>query len=151
LKALNISGGLDVDVNDELLPTGADPAGGGAFSRLPAVPAGRGYGVYRHHAAIFAGHRGLPYLLFAGGFLLWMRGRSGREARNGILLSPLVYAVVMMACLAAWMAALGMFHGGLAMIGLAGAYSLLFGYGYVALAEVGRVLLRPDSESAPAL
>jgi hypothetical protein len=95
---------------------------------------------------------GVPYLLFAGGFLLWMRGRTEREVHVGILLSPLVYALVMMACLAAFLGADGKFQSGLEMFGIAGGFSLLFGYGYVALAEAGRVLLRPGGappEPAP--
>lgn len=85
---------------------------------------------------------GIPYLLFAGGFLLWMRGRTERAVHVGILLSPLVYAMVMMTCLTVFLGADGMFQSGLEMLGIAGAFSLLFGYAYVALAEAGRVLLR---------
>lgn len=85
---------------------------------------------------------GVPYLLFAGGFLLWMRGRTEQEVHVGILLSPLAYSMVMMTCLAVFLGADGKFQSGLEMFGIVGAFSLLFGYGYVALAETGRVLLR---------
>jgi hypothetical protein len=91
---------------------------------------------------------GIPYLLFAGGFVLWARGRSDREVRRGILLAPLVYAPVLMACFLAFLALDGT-PGSAQQVWMLGAFGVLFGYGYVILAELGRVLLRPGLPAEP--
>lgn len=92
---------------------------------------------------------GIPYLVFAGGFLLWARGRSEREVRRGILLSPLVYAPLLMICLFGFVAVDGTLGNGAQGLWMLGAFGVLFGYGYVLLAELGRVLIRPGTP-APA-
>jgi hypothetical protein len=92
---------------------------------------------------------GIPYLLFAGAFLLWSRGRSDRQVRGAILLSPCVFAgmiVVLCLCLAVVAGAMW-----LSMMLILMAYVLGLGYGYVALAELGRLLLRPRNEPSEPL
>lgn len=86
---------------------------------------------------------GVPYVLFAGGFLLWARGRSAREVRTAILLSPLVYALVLMVCLVGFLVVDGTLGRSASQVGMLGAFGVLFGYAYVILAEAGRVVLRP--------
>lgn len=90
---------------------------------------------------------GVPYLLFAIGFLLWTRGASGERVRTGILLSPLVYTTVLMACFTALRVMEGTSGNGDSLLFFA-VFGLLFGYGYVGLAEVGRVLLGARIASA---
>lgn len=90
---------------------------------------------------------GIPYLLFAGGFVLWARGRSDREVRRGILLSPLVFALLMMVCF--WTVLVVDGTASSQSVLVMGAVSGLFGYGYVVLAELGRVLLRPGASAEP--
>jgi hypothetical protein len=91
---------------------------------------------------------GVPYLLFAIGFLLWTRGASGERVRRGILVSPLVYTAVLMACFTAlrWVEGNNPSNGDSLLF--FAVFGLLFGYGYVGLAEVGRVLLRTRIASA---
>ncbi|HEX6036512.1 hypothetical protein [Longimicrobium sp.] len=86
---------------------------------------------------------GIPYVLFALGFLVWSWGRDARSVRTAIYVSPLTYAGVLSACVlgyAAW-------DGDLTHQGTGGTLLLLatcafvFGYAYVALAELLRVWL----------
>ncbi|HEU4881576.1 MAG TPA: hypothetical protein VFT45_05005 [Longimicrobium sp.] len=91
---------------------------------------------------------GVPYVLFAIGFLLWMRGASDARIRRGILLSPLVYTGVMLLCLTLFLLIDGTFSNSSDSMGMFVGFALLFGYGYVALAELGRLLLRPGAASA---
>lgn len=86
---------------------------------------------------------GIPYVLFALGFLVWSRGRDARSVRAAIYFSPLTYAGVLSACVlgyAAW-------DGDLTHQGTGGTVTLLatcafvFGYAYVVLAELLRVWL----------
>lgn len=86
---------------------------------------------------------GVPYLLFAMGFLLWTRGRTDAQVRLGILLSPPAYVAVLVPCLALFLAVDGNLSGSLGFLGMVAAFGLGFGYGYVTLAEIGRLLLRP--------
>jgi hypothetical protein len=88
---------------------------------------------------------GIPYLLFATGFLLWMRRAPERRVRMGVLLSPLVYTPVLLAYLVAFLLIDGTIGNGWDSLRMFGAFGLLFGYGYVALAELGRLLLRPGT------
>ncbi len=92
---------------------------------------------------------GIPYLLFAGGFVVWARGRTDREVRGGILLSPLLYAPLLMLCVAGFLLVDGSAGSNLRAIATLGACGVLFGYGYVILAELGRVLLRPGTPAEP--
>lgn len=85
---------------------------------------------------------GVPYLLFAIGFLLWTRGASEKRVRAGILLSPLVYTAVLMVCFTALLLLDGNASGNGDSLRIFGVFGLLFGYAYVGLAELGRVLLR---------
>lgn len=95
---------------------------------------------------------GIPYLLFVTGFLLWMRRAPESRVRTAVLLSPLMYTLVLLA----WLAAFIPFDGGigdsLGALGVFAAFGVSFGYGYVAIAEFGRWLLRPDAAAqlAPA-
>ncbi|HEX6372935.1 MAG TPA: hypothetical protein VF006_28690 [Longimicrobium sp.] len=96
---------------------------------------------------------GVPYLLFTIGFLLWTRGASEERVRRAILVSPLLYTAVLMACFTALLLVEGSWSGSGDSLVLFGAFGLLFGYGYVGVAEAGRVLLRPGTarrEPAPA-
>jgi hypothetical protein len=86
---------------------------------------------------------GGPYLLFAAGFLLWTRGRSDGEIRRVVLLSPLVFTGVMTVCLALFVAVdSGSANGD--FLGASTAFGVVFGYAYVLLAEIGRLMLRPS-------
>jgi hypothetical protein len=87
---------------------------------------------------------GIPYLLFAGGVLLWSRGRSDGQVRGAILLSPFVLAGMIMVLCLCFAAVGGAIW--LSMMSILMGYALGFGYGYVALAELGRVLMRPRTE-----
>lgn len=91
---------------------------------------------------------GVPYLLFAAGFLLWMRGASDARVRRGILLAPLTYTVVMLVCLTLFLLITGTFANSADSLGTFVWFALVFGYGYVALAELGRALLRPGTAPA---
>jgi len=94
---------------------------------------------------------GAPYLLFATGFLLWSRGRSDGELRRAVLVSPLVYAAVLTASLAVFLAVdAGLGNNLEFLAGMAG-FGIAFGYGYVLLAEVGRRILHPAAATAKAL
>lgn len=86
---------------------------------------------------------GVPYVLFAIGFLLWMRGRPDAAVRTGILMSPLVYAAWLVLCLTLFLVVDGALASSSDSIGMIAVFGLLFGYGYVGLAELGRALLRP--------
>jgi hypothetical protein len=87
---------------------------------------------------------GIPYLLFVGAFLLWSRGRPDGQVRRAILLSPFVFAgMIMVLCLGLAAVTGAMW---LSMMWILLGYALILGYGYVALAELGRVLMRPHGE-----
>lgn len=86
---------------------------------------------------------GVPYVLFAIGFLLWMRGRPNHAVRKGIYMSPLVFAVWLMVCLSLFLAVDGTLGSSSEFVGLFAIFGVVFGYGYVGLAEVGRALLFP--------
>jgi hypothetical protein len=87
---------------------------------------------------------GIPYVLFAAGFLWWSRGRSDQEVRHAILLSPMIYAGVLMACTGAFLAVdTPSFWNHVDDMGTMGMLGVLFGYAYVIIAELGRVVLRP--------
>lgn len=88
---------------------------------------------------------GVPYVLFAAGFLLWMRGRPNDAVRTGIRVAPLVYAAWLTFCLALFLAVDGALASGSDSMGMIAMFALLFGYGYVGLAELGRALLRPGA------
>jgi hypothetical protein len=95
---------------------------------------------------------GIPYLLFAGGFLLWSRGRSDREVRGAVLLAPIVYSALLMLCFLAFLATDGTFGNGWGGLWALGGLGVAFGYAYVLLAELGRLLLRPvPTAAAPAV
>ena len=86
---------------------------------------------------------GIPYVLFALGFLVWSRGRDARSVRKAIYVSPLTYAGVLSACVlgyAAWDGDLTHQGAGGTLI-LLGSCAFVFGYAYVALAELLRVWL----------
>lgn len=94
---------------------------------------------------------GVPYVLFAAGFLLWMRGRSDDRVRRAILAAPLLFAVWLAICLTAFLAVDGTLARSRESLGMITVFGLLFGYAYVGLAELGRALLRPGAaQSAPA-
>jgi hypothetical protein len=130
------------------------PALASALLLLGELPPGLGVVVFVLYWSLLLG--GVPYLLFAGGFMLWARGRTDRQVRTGILLAPLVYAPLLMACFVAFLAVDGTFgNGGVEGTLELGGFAVLFGYGYVVLAELGRVLLRlglptPAPEPQPA-
>ena len=86
---------------------------------------------------------GVPYLLFAAGFLLWMRRVPEDRLRRGILLAPLVYTPVLLVCFTLFLAVDGALASSSDSLGAITVVSLCFGYAYVALAEAGRALLRP--------
>jgi hypothetical protein len=97
---------------------------------------------------------GVPYLLFATGFLLWMRRVPDRSVRIGILLSPLVYTCVLVVCLTLFLLVDGSLAHSSDSVGGLVLFGLSFGYAYVALAELGRLLLRPGTprpEPVPAV
>ena len=91
---------------------------------------------------------GVPYVLFAAGFLLWMRGRPDDQVRTGIQVAPLVYAIWLTVCGTVFLAIDGAVASSRDSIGMIAVCGLLFGYGYVGLAELGRVLLRPGTAPA---
>lgn len=86
---------------------------------------------------------GVPYLLFAGGFLLWMRRVPEHRVRRGILLAPLAYTAVLLACFALFLVIDGTLANSSDSLGSLAVFSLFFGYLYVILAEAGRAFLRP--------
>jgi surface polysaccharide O-acyltransferase-like enzyme len=86
---------------------------------------------------------GIPYLLFATGFLLWMRRAPDDRVRTAVLLSPLLYTLVLLAWLAAFLPFDGPIGDSLAALGVFAAFGVSFGYWYVALAELARLLLCP--------
>ena len=97
---------------------------------------------------------GIPYVLFATAFLLWARRAPDHRVRMGILLSPLAYAAVLFICLTLFLLVDGTFANSSDSLGGMVMFALLFGYGYVGLAELGRAILRPGSggaEHVPAL
>lgn len=91
---------------------------------------------------------GIPYLLFAAGFLVWSSDRSDAELRRAVLLAPLVYAGLLMVCVVAFLAVDGTLASGWDGFWALGAFGVAFGYAYVLLAELGRLLLRPDPSAA---
>jgi hypothetical protein len=94
---------------------------------------------------------GIPYVLFAAGFLLWMRGRPDHRVRTAVYVAPLVYAVWLAVCLAVFLAVDGTLASSRESFGMITVCGLVFGYGYVGLAELGRALLRPGgAPAAPA-
>jgi Trk-type K+ transport system membrane component len=88
---------------------------------------------------------GIPYVVFATAFLLWMRRLPEHRVRTGILLSPLVYAAVLFTCLTLFLLVDGSLANSAESLGGVVMLGLLFGYGYVGLAELGRAVLRPGS------
>jgi hypothetical protein len=96
---------------------------------------------------------GVPYLLFAAGFLVWMRRVPEGRVRAGVLLSPLVYAVVLLICFTLFLVVDGTLANSMEFLGVLVVFAVLFGYAYVALAEAGRALLGAApvrAEPAPA-
>lgn len=77
-----------------------------------------------------------------------MRDASNARVRRGILLSPLAYTGVMLICLTLLLLIDGTFANSSDSIGTLVWFALVFGYGYVGLAELGRALLRPGTVSA---
>jgi hypothetical protein len=95
---------------------------------------------------------GIPYVLFATGFLLWSRGRSDAQVRRGILLAPLVFTPWLVVCLGLFLTVDSGLSSGTELMGALAGYGLGFGYVYVGLAELGRLLLRPgQSPLSPAV
>jgi hypothetical protein len=88
---------------------------------------------------------GIPYLLFATGFLLWMRRAPERRVRTAVLLSPLLYTPLLLAYLVTFLLVDGTLRSGGDTLGMFAAFGVSFGYVYVALAELGRWLLRPGA------
>lgn len=124
-----------------LLPALASPLA--LFNPLPPLPAA--VLMFLFWSVLIGG---VPYLLFAIGFLLWTRGASGERVRRGILVSPLVYTAVLMICFTALLVVEGNTSSNGDSLSIFGVFGLLFGYGYVGLAEVGRVLLGTRIASA---
>jgi hypothetical protein len=91
---------------------------------------------------------GFPYVLFAAGFLFWSRGRSDAQLRRAVLLAPLVYAGLLMVCTVAFLAVDGTLASGWDGFWALGGFGVAFGYVYVLLAELGRLLLRPAPTAA---
>jgi hypothetical protein len=94
---------------------------------------------------------GIPYLLFAAAFLLWMRRAPEDHVRTAVLLSPVIYSAVLATCLVLFLAVDGSLASSAESLTYMTGFGLLFGYGYVAIAEAGRVLLRPRHAPAPAV
>jgi hypothetical protein len=88
---------------------------------------------------------GIPYVVFATAFLLWMRRLPEHRVRTCILFSPLVYAAVLLTCLTLFLLVDGALASSTDSLGMIVTFGLLFGYGYVGLAELGRAILRPGS------
>jgi hypothetical protein len=96
---------------------------------------------------------GVPYLLFAAGFVVWMRRAPEHRLRAGILLSPLIYAAVLLVCFTLFLVVDGTLVNSVEFLGTLAIFAVLFGYAYVALAEAGRALLGAApvrAEPAPA-
>lgn len=91
---------------------------------------------------------GVPYLLFAGGFLLWMRRVPEQRVRRGILLAPLAYTAVLLVCFALFLVVDGTLANSSDSLGTIAVFSLFFGYLYVSVAEAGRAVLRPGEPRA---
>lgn len=91
---------------------------------------------------------GVPYLLFAAGFLVWMRRVPDERVRIGILVSPLVYTAVLLVALTLFLLVDGAFPSSGDSLGFFAVCSLVIGYFYVALAEGGRAFLRPGTAPA---
>jgi hypothetical protein len=95
---------------------------------------------------------GVPYLLFATGFLLWMRRVPDERVRIGILVSPLVYTGVLIVCLTLFLLVDGGLDSSSDSLGAFALFGVVIGYVYVALAEAGRAFLQPAIvPAAPAL
>ncbi|HEY0015066.1 MAG TPA: hypothetical protein VGC13_02065 [Longimicrobium sp.] len=84
---------------------------------------------------------GVPYLLFAAGFLVWIRRAPEHRVRAGVLLSPLVYAAVLLVCFTLFLVVDGTLVNSAEFLGMLAIFAVFFGYAYVALAEAGRALL----------
>jgi hypothetical protein len=91
---------------------------------------------------------GVPYLLVATGFLLWTRGASEERVRRGVLVAPLVYAGALVVCLTLFLLVDGTAMNSSDSLGMFALFALLFGYAYVGLAKLGRLLLRPSAAPA---
>ncbi len=95
---------------------------------------------------------GLPYVLVAGGIVWWSRRRSARELRRAIWLAPLLmvpvllFPLVVYSLVARGGASADRFAGSMLFLG---AMVLLFGYGYVALVELGALVGRRLGVVAP--
>lgn len=92
---------------------------------------------------------GIPYVLFAVGFLWWMRERTTREVQTAIRIAPLVYAIVLMFCLFVFLVVDGTLGRSADTIWAMGGFGVVFGYAYVLLAELGRLILRPGYTLVP--
>ena len=79
-----------------------------------------------------------------------VKGTAKRTAVD-VLLAPIIYAALLMVCVVAFLAVDGTLASGWdGFWGLAG-FGVAFGYAYVILAEIGRLLLRPaPTAAAPA-
>lgn len=91
---------------------------------------------------------GVPYLLFAAGFLLWMRDKPDASVRGAVLLSPLLYSVVLLACFALFLMVDGALRSSSDSFGMIAVCAVVVGYLYVGVAELGRALLRPGAAPA---
>lgn len=128
----------------------------GVFSVLALVPESRvpaplGLLLMLLFYSVFLG--GIPYVVFVLGFLAWSRGRNAASMRRAIHVSPLVYAGVLSFCLliyAAWSGDLLHASTG-GTLALFASCALVFGYGYVLLAELLRVRLGVRIDAPPAI
>lgn len=102
---------------------------------------------YMVYGSLWVG--GVPYVLFALGLLAWSRGRTDDQMRRAILLAPPIFTAVLLVCLVVFQVVDGNLSRGTDFFATAAGCGLAFGYGYVALAELGRLLLRPHP-AAPA-
>jgi FtsH-binding integral membrane protein len=108
--------------------------------------------LYFLYASLWIG--GAPYVLFATALLVWSRGRADEEMRRAILLSPIVFTALLMVCLTLFLLVDARLGSNLDFLAVSAGFGLAFGYGYVALAELGRLILRPGpaaSAAVPAL
>jgi hypothetical protein len=95
---------------------------------------------------------GLPYLLVAGGILLWSRRRPVAQLRRALWLAPLLMVPALLLPIAVYSVVSA--GGGSAdrfseTIVFMGGLVLLFGYGYVALVEAGALVGRRLGVVAP--
>jgi hypothetical protein len=85
---------------------------------------------------------GLPYLLFLTFFLQWMLDQPEASVRRAVLLAPLRYTSILSAF--AFLVIMGVgatSHDTFRLLLTASAASVVVGYGYVALFELGRAAL----------